>query len=420
MDYDYVNFLYNNGNGTCEWTYDSILAFKNRPWHGRIYILPIIGLAHVDHANEYFICDLVIKREDGVLSLDYHLTSSYEAVAQVTLNAEVEYALLSDTPQRQRLPSITLDGIGIQPTRGHVETALDATDPLVLNISAFTELPDGTTKKFEFQHFYIGEYGMGKNIRREGKPVKLLRRDVQKPLVPEAPAGLAIDRAHNRVFGVFGLGSERTGVRQAILDIPEVTLDIGYCTGRDSYGYGLGDFPYDYERLFQYRVLVFSNVQDKEFRRIGASILLPWLEAGGGLVICGGENAFTFELEEHDITQYYPVAPVQRTLRRGPLQLQAPPRPDHPIFAGVDLSALPYLYYYHDIALKPDAPATVLMSVGDKPFIVEQRRGKQLTVVVAANGFGAATEFDDKPGLREWSEWPKLFANIIRYAAAER
>lgn len=416
MDYDYINMLYNCANTTCEWTYDSILSFERQPWRGRIYILPVIGLSGVDYANEYFICEIRAKRDDGKLAIDYYLTSSYEKVAQVMINTEVEHSLLEKEPQSTRLKTISIDGIGIEPASGHVEAEIAAPDPLVLNVTAFAELPDGTVKKFPFQSFYVGEYGLGKNIRRDGKPVKLLHRAVRSPRVPEVPAGLAINRKDCNVFGVFGLGTHRLGLSGAVQSIPGAKLEIGYCTGRDVYGYALGDFPYDYDRLFDFRALILSNVQDLEFRAIGASVLLPWLKAGGGLVIVGGENAFNFELRGHEINRYYPIQPKGKNIRKGPLQLQ-PPSPTHPIFRGIDVSGLPYLYYYHAIELKEGCGAQVLMKVGEHPFIVEHRTGDQITMAVAANGFGAESDFPGKIHVRKWPQWQKLFANIMQYAA---
>ena len=416
MDYDYINFLYDCGNTTCEWTYDSILSFKDQPWKGRVYILPMIGMSEVDYANEYFICDLNVRRGDGKLAVDYYLTSSYEKAARVTFNTEVEYELLAEKSAAKKFKPVTVDGIGIQPEKGHTEIDFTATDPLLFNITAYVELPDGTTKKFEFQNFHVGEYGMGKNERRDGKPVKLLYRPVAKPKIPAMPSGLTINREAFNVFGVFGLGSERMGLRQAVLAIPDARLEIGYCTGRDVYGYGLGDFPYDFDRLFNNRVMILSNIQDKEIRRIGASILLPWLKAGGGLVIAGGENAFTFELREHEVNDYYPLAVKGHSLRKGPARLQAPLVPDHPIFTGISLEDPPYLFYYHDLALKTKGNANVLMTAGSAPFIVEHRKDNQITMVVTANIFGHPDEFGGKTHLRNWPEWPRLFANIVRYA----
>ncbi len=421
MDYDYTEMLYNCATTTDEWMYDGILTTRDTPWKGRVYILPIIGLSWVHYANEYFILELQPRREEGGrMRLEYRVTSSYEAAARVTFNTEVCFNLLDETkgPERIRFDPVTIDGLSLQPARTAVEVPLTAPDPVVFNITAYVELPDGVMKTFRFQHYHAGEYdsGQGLNRRRDGTPVFLLDRAVRKPRVPEVPAGLTITRNTNSIFAVLGLGSHRMGLPQAIARIPGAKLESGYCTGRDAYGYGLTDFPYDYDRLFTHRVMILANSQAKEIRTIGASILIPWLEQGGGLVLTGGENAFTFAFDEHPFERFIPVVPQKGNLRHSPQQLKPPEVPDHPIFKGIDLSRLPGLPYVHAIEVKPGQDARVLMRIGEYPFIVEQRTGKQITLVVAANPFGTDADLQGMQHLRQWDQWPALFANIVSYA----
>ena len=427
MDYDYVEKLYNCFNsdgdsGSTEWWYDSILAFKGRPWKGRVYILPIIGLSRVDYANRYFIAAVEPKRDEGRLAIDFGLTASYESAAKVTLRTEVEYDLEKPAAERrkQTLAPIEFDGLSIQPKRELSAVDFTAADPLLLNITAFVELPDGKVEKFFFQQFYTGEYKLKGNLNIKGDPLVKLERKVRNPLVPEVPPGLSINREVFNVFAIHGFGTTRLGLETAVRQIiPTAKYEIGYCSGIANSMNGLTDFPYDYERLFNCRAMVFSNIQDKEFRRIGASILLPYLRAGGGLVVVGGQYSFSYELEEHEINQYYPVAVKPDSIQGGPLQLQKPELPDHPVFRGLDLSKLPFVLYPHAVALKPGTDARVLMKVGDLPFIIEKRTGNQITMVVTANPFGDAADFPGKTALRDWPEWPKLFANLVRYAGQD-
>ncbi len=427
MDYDYVEKLYNcffegGDSGTTEWWYDSILVFKDRPWKGRVYILPIIGLGRVDYANRYFIAAVEPTRDEGRLSVGFALTSSYESAAKITLKTEVVCDLEKPAGERRTvaLPPAAFDGLTLQPRREVSVAEFAADDPLLLNITALVELPDGQVEKFQFQRFYTGEYKLKGNRTIQGGPLVKLDRRVRNPLVPEVPPDLTINRTAFNVFGIHGFGTLRLGLEQAVKQlIPNSRYEIGYCTGTAGAQNGLTDFPYDYARLFDCRVMVLSNIQDKEFRRIGASILLPYLKAGGGLVIVGGQYAFSYELEEHPINQYYPVAVHPNSIQPGPLQLQSPLVPDHPVFRGIDLTRLPVLLYAHDISLKPGSQARVLMKAGDKPFLIEQRVGSQITLVVAANPFGASGGPGGQVSLRDWPEWPKLFANVVRYAGQD-
>ncbi|MDA0838086.1 MAG: hypothetical protein O3B01_16800 [Planctomycetota bacterium] len=423
MDFDYVGKLYNcfenhGESGTSEWWYNSILSFSKQPWKGRVYILPMIGLSRVDHANPHFICAMEPRREEGQLVVDFALTSSYESAAQVTLVTEVRYNLAGEKPATVQAEPLIIDNLAIQPTRARLAVELDAPDPLLFKVKAFVELPEGDVKTYTFQRFYTGDYRLKSNIRNVGAgPLVTLDRPVQNPLVPPVPAGLSINRKDFKVFGIHGVGTLRLGLEQAVKnDIPAAVYETGYCVGFDAPQNGLTDFPYDYERLYDHRVLVLSNVQDREFRRVGASILLPWLEAGGGLVMVGGPFAFSFEHREHPINSRYPFVPQENTLRRGPLQLQPPDMPDHPIFAGIKLDNLPWLHFYHDLDLKKDSGARVLMRVGDQPFIVERVHEKQRTIAVTINPFGKEAFFDGKLHVRNWDQWPNLFVNIVKYA----
>jgi len=418
MDFDSTQTLYNCGNTTEEWWYDGILVFNKTPWKGRVYILPVIGLGHIDYANEYFIVEAQSTRDNGKLVIDYNVTSSYEQVARVTINTEVVADLTTGSGQSSKLKPVTFEGISVQPTRGHLEFDLADNGPLQFNISAFVELPDGSSKQYDFQRLDMGSYKLKKNVTDNATPWRLLNRQIRNPKVPEPPPGIAINTTTFNVFGVFGFGTSRLGIKEAIATIPNSKLTVGYCVGSDPPASGLSDFPYDYERLFDCRVLVMGNMQDREIRRVGASVMLPWLQAGGGLVFTGGANAFTFELEQHAINDYYPLVPTDNAIHKGPLQLAAPSPEvkDHPIFKGVDLSSLPWMYYVQDLTLKNDPSIKVLMKVGGKPFIVEKKTGKQITVVVANNAFGIDKDFPGKTHVTQWKAWPTLYANILTYA----
>ena len=196
--------------------------------------------------------------------------------------------------------------------------------------------------------------------------------------------------------------------------------DIGYTPGYQAYDLGLTDFPYDYQRLYNYRVFVWHNARLDVSRMVGAAILANYCKDGGGLVLTTGDNALTWEYTDpaNPLNDFIPIVPKEDNLFKGALQLNSP-APDHPIFRGVNMTALPWAFWTHDVALKP-GPAKVLLKVGDRPFIVELSQGEQRTMVVLAAPFGGKTEFPGKVPFWEWPEWPKLYANIVRYAGHEQ
>ena len=418
MDYDYINFLYNCGTGTAEWIYDNVLILNDRPWKSRCYILPVMGLSKVDYANEYFIVEVAPKRTKGRMDITYNVTASYEPVKRVTFNTEIVSNLLGEK-KKAKLDPIEVQGLGVAPVIGTAGFDAPDEDPLLLNVTAFVELADGSIQKKEFQYFHVGEYRLKDNIRIDlVTPVVQLERPVQKPFVPVPKEGMTVNRKDNNYFAVLGNLGTRLKLREAVRAAGKMSeeTDIGYTPGWNVSQSGLTDFPYDYTRLFEYRSILFHNTEPETIRRVGASILVNYLTRGGGLVLTGGDSAFTTELSSpvHDINNYIPVKAKGNNLAKTTLQLNSPVA-DHPIFKGIDLSKLPYAYFVHDLELKPDLPSKVLMKVGDKPFIIELTRGDQRTICVLSAPFGDEGVNAGKPAYWSWDQWEKLMSNIMKY-----
>ena len=424
MDYDYLNFVYNCGSSTEEWIYDNVLVLKTRPWKSRIYILPVIGLSRVDYADPWFIVEINAKRTKTSLDFQYLVTASYEKVNKITFNTTVDYGHLTEKSGTRKLDPVTVDGLGVEPVEGVVSMPNPPVDPMLLSLKAYVELPDGKLIEKQFQFFHVGEYKFRDNIRQDLRtPVAKLERRIQNPYIPVPQENAKVNTKDFRVFAMLGNHSTHLQLREAIRSIEGLKLgvhDFGYTPGWVVSQNGLTDFPYDYERLFNYRTVIFANCQTTLPRRVGSSIMANYLKRGGGLVLTGGDSAFRVEWNDpkHEFDDYVPVIPKQRSIRRGVLQLNSPVA-EHPIFRGIDLSKLPYTLYHHDLELKPDLPSKVLMKVGEKPFIVELSRGNQRTVAVLCMPFGDPAEHPDQQPYWAWSEWQKLFANIVKYTGHE-
>jgi len=417
MDYDYLRFLYNCGNTTSEWVYDNVLVLKSRPWKGRTYVLPVMGLSWVHYADEYFIVQVEPRRARDRLDIVYRATASYTPVKRITFNTELEWDHIQGKRTR-RLDPVAVEELGVAPVEGTVAVEDPPDDPFLLNVAAHIERPDGTIEKREFQCFHLGKYKEGDNVGPDGTTVLApLRRPPQKPFVPEPGEALRVDRATWRVFGVLGNFSRRLSLREAVRSIPAQMgeqADIGF-----TYGFAqLTDFAFDYERLFAYRVVLLANCQPDVLRRVGATILANYLKRGGGLVLTGGDSAFRSRFQDppHELDDYIPIATKpEGGLKKQTVRLNSPAT-GHPIFTGIDLADLPHLYYYHDVEPRADLPCKVLMKAGDAPFIVELTRGEARVVAVLAVPFGEEELNPGKPPLWRWGQWQKLLANVVKYA----
>jgi hypothetical protein len=417
MDYDYLRFLYNCGNTTAEWVYDNVLVTKDRPWQGRTYVLPVMGLSAVHYADEYFVVQVDPRRTPGRMDVVYRVTGSYKPVKKITFNTELEYDHLKGKKVRKLDPA-EAEGLGVAPVEAALAFENPPEDPMLLNVTAHVELPDGAVQKRKFQYFLLGKYKENDNLTADGKGVLApLERTLQRPFIPEPKATLKVDRQAWRVFGALGNFSRRLGLKAAVRSIPAEMgedADIGY-----TYGFAaLTDFAFDYDRLFRYRVVVLANSQQDVLRRVGASVLARYLALGGGLVLTGGDSAFRFRYTDppHELDDYFPIAAApEGGLLKQTVRLNTPAA-DHPVFKGVDLSNLPYLYYYHDVKPREGVACKVLMKAGEAPFIVELTRGEARVLAVMCTSFGQKELNPGKCPLWEWDQWPKLFANIVKYA----
>ncbi len=423
MDYDYLFFLYNCGITTSEWVYDNCLVFNNRPVKSRIYVLPIMGLEKVDHATKYFIVQLKPIREEGRLRLQYKVVSSYEKARKITFIPEVEHNLLEPKPTKVTLGALEFAELGIEPTTREAAMKEPSTDPVLIKTTAFVELADGTQKEEVFEHFHVGRYTFGRNIQRDLKtPVRKLARRNQNPRIPVPAQNLTVNRQDFKIFALLGNHSRVLHLEQALrLVRPDVKLELGYHPGFVVGKTGLTDFPYDYDRLFDFRVVVLNNSVFDPARYVGLHILHNYLRRGGGLVFGGGENTFGLAPfnEAHPIYDYLPFDKGS-LIKRGPVRINSPAK-DHPVFKGLNLSALPWQYYVQQVKLKSKdklkAIPKVLLKAGGQPLIVEYSPYKgQRTMIVLALPYGDPAEFAGKTTLHNWSQWPKLYANIVRYA----
>jgi hypothetical protein len=419
MDYDYLSFLYNCGISTSEWIYDNLLILRDRPVKTRIYILPTMGLEKVDHATEYFIAQLKPIRDKSGLRLQYKVVSSYRPAKKVTFIAETETNLLDPTPTKATLGALEFSELGIEPTTREALLEGQSTDPVKIRTTAYVDLADGTQVKQTFEYFHVGDYSLRGNIRKDlTTPVAKLERRPQEPFIPTPAADLKVNRQAWQVFTILGNHTRRLHLAEAMQTIPGMQLQTAYHPGFTVPRTGLTDFPYDYDRLFNFRAVVLHNSIFDIARLVGLSILNNYLDRGGGLVYGGGDNVFGMTPQDtaHPIHRYLPYTSGAIVAQEA--QLNSPVA-DHPIFKGIDLANLPWQYYVQQVTPKPELPAApkVLLKVGDQPFIVEYTPvAGQRTMIVLAQPYGVPAEHPGKTPLWAWPEWPKLYANVVRYA----
>ncbi len=391
MDASYVQCLYNCGNSTLEWFADNMLITKTRPLKTRIYILPLIGLDKVHFADPHMILRLYPRllkkgRHKGSVELRFSVCPSYRRIKKITFETWVTYGLHERDPQKVKMlhPLPVVRNLRVESPRhatGIVKRpdgiAFSSQTPLRFDVTAHIELLDANgrliLKEVKFQYFHLANYPTRKNAHLQGgEPLAKLDRVDARPWLPTPDKDLQINRKQFKLFVLMGPHGRHYRLPEAIRHVAtnngaqaiwDKQADTGYSVGYPIARLGLSNFPYDYSRLFQYRVFINCNTQTDVSRLVGQSILAGYLRAGGGYVSFGGESAYAVPAPRgHALNVFDPVAFRARSIELAPKGKAAKvivTAPKHPIFTGngkqakaIDLSKLPVALSWQALTLK--------------------------------------------------------------------
>lgn len=392
MDPQYLQCIYNCGNSTCEWFGDNMLITRKRPIDTRVYILPVIGIDRVHFADPHMILRLTPKvraegEKAGTMDLKFSVLPSYRQVRRIVFDVWATYGLHERQPKKVKLDGRpTVRNLRVESPRPASATvrrpdgvAIAKDTPLLFDVTANIELLDEqgrlVTKKRSFQYFHLGAYPTGKNLHLQGRePLAVMDRVDIRPWIPSPPSDLVVDRSQFKIFTLVGPHGWHYRIPHAIAQIRaggkpaswDKDADAGYSVGFPASQTGLSNFPYDYERLFGFRVFINCNTQTNVTRLVGQSILANYIRGGGGYVSFGGEAAYCAPAPEgHQLTMYDPVEFRGRSIVMAEPSQAARLRvvaPKHPVFKGVPVENLPYAYSWHDLKVK---------TATDKPFLYD-------------------------------------------------
>lgn len=418
MDPAYVQSLYNCGNSTLEWFADNMLITRERPLKTRIYILPVIGLNQVHFADPHMILKLEPRiTDDGAVELRYSALPSYRKIKRITFDTVATYGFHERQPRevRGREPMPVVRNLRVESPRHAVGTFVrpdgipfTGKSPLLFDVAARVEFFDRKLRlrrrTVRFQYFHLGAYPTRKNYHlQDGQPLVVMKRIDARPWIPSPGRALEIDRNAFRVFLLGGPHVRHYGIRRAIRDARTTSGKIAW-DGKDDAGYtvgftanttGLTNFPYDYERLFGYRVLINNNSQTDVLRLVGQSILAGFLGRGGGYITFGGEAAYVASAPEgHALNAFEPVVYRHRSIAIAPKGKPARLKvlkPNHPIFKGngknapaIDLRVLPQALSWHRLALKRQTAKPFMHDPHEKIALVYGRLPADLRKAVEA------------------------------------
>jgi uncharacterized membrane protein len=178
-------------------------------------------------------------------------------------------------------------------------------------------------------------------------------------------------------------------------------------------GLTLSYFPADYPSLMAYDLVILGNVPAAPMDLVGQEMLKDYVEAGGNLLVLGGDQAFG----QADFANKALVAQIPvdlgghynwRKLPRGTLKVAAA----HAVTQGVQFAGKDTVYYSH--LCTPKEGAVVAVTAGDRPILVlgTTAKGGRIACVLATpfgEAAGGETAFWDAPA------WSQLMQNTVQW-----
>ncbi|MHB9132613.1 MAG: glutamine amidotransferase [Armatimonadota bacterium] len=178
-------------------------------------------------------------------------------------------------------------------------------------------------------------------------------------------------------------------------------------------------FPQKHEDLYKYNVVMLTNVSAFGMNYQGRKVLRDFIQAGGGLVILGG--AYTLGQGSFADTFMDDLLPVQVSGVKEVVHADKPlilAPGNSSLLQGIDATTWkkqPAVYWLHQVKPKPEA--TIHLTAGGQPVLITGNFGKGRIAVFTGTVMGKA-QGQETP-CWQWSGWPTLLANTVRWASSK-
>jgi uncharacterized membrane protein len=398
MDYNDLWFLYNcTGANTMEWQYEAVAIPPGKSWKTAVTMIPISGLDSLTFASEQLLMSTKMAEDKpaGKLNVAETFAATEAPLTSLDVTASLETLLTNQQAgekKPQRLENLTTD-----PQSLSVSFPYDTTkrEPAVLRLALSGQTAAGPlTANPEL--WYGGSMSSNTNMT-DGGPFYAIPAPakVRHLLKPDKIA--RIHAPVPQVLEIKGLLAPAYRLPLALdASLPGAEVTEGYMYN-GVFGATLDYFPYDYDKLMSMDLVVLADVSRETLGDTAMEMLDDYVTHGGHLLVLGGPLAFGDG--EYKGSLLESVLPVLST---GSFDLQPCPTPG-PAFGSGLLAGVPAYDFtsdnwVHRVKVKPGA--TVLLSAGATPLIVQGTFGTGTTTCVLATPVGK----EDWTTSRQWRE----------------
>lgn len=191
---------------------------------------------------------------------------------------------------------------------------------------------------------------------------------------------------------------------------PAAVIKYGYVYNGGVFGWSMDYFPYDYDMLMSYDLVILGDVNTASLGETALEMLKDYCGHGGNILVLGGPLAYGNGGYKGTVVE--DMLPV---VIKGPFDLQR-------VKTGAKISIIPGILssgsvsalcpeYIHQMKAGPDAQ--VLMSCGSSPMIVLGRYGSGKICCISAVPLGKSV-FCDTP------QWQEILEYLLKNMGLNR
>lgn len=423
FDYNYLQQTYTSG-GTGEWFMEQVPIGPGRSFQTRYLVKPTAKLENFVYGSRRLVADL---HADEMADDQVQVTHDLEAVYTTAKQAHVEIQV-TGWVSKEKIAQETYEIGNLGYIRHRQQFSFPAeklTDGVV--ISAIVR-SGPNEDRYEF--YYAGDQAEEErrsiSFATKGRAVASNRGDAyfraqprkhknfDKPDFAEVPRP-AKDRY--RCLVVYGLYTHILNLDDAVSDRDrqgKIPVEFNWANCPPN---AVETFPGTYNELFQYDLIVLSDVNAAALGDIAIEMLCDYVHEGGSLLVVGGPYAYGNG--EFDGSRFLQVLPVHLS---GPFDLKwagkgmswplERKQADHPLLAGISFTQNPRVFWHHFLTPKQDA--RVVLTAGKQPACVVGRygKGKVAALSLSPTGVGLAGEI----AWWDWDGWFPLVNNLFTWA----
>jgi len=412
MDYNHLWFLYNcTGASTIEWQDDAVILPAGKTWQTQVAMVPVSKLEAVSYASGKLLVGVSFKEDKAAGRL--HVTQTYIVPAKPLKSLSVRTGLETlMTHRKQESAAQSMAGLGFQPRTIAVSFPYDTVkrEPAVVRLSFSGQTAAGQAFSEEAELWYPGSRTANVDTMY-ATPIYTIKgpKKVKTLIKPDRIARIVKDRP--QVLFLKGFLSRHYRLEPAMKKVgPGVQIKEGFAY-HSFWGWFFDFFPYGYETLMTYDLVILGDVSAPCLGEAGLEMLKDYCHNGGNLLVLGGPMAYgSGGYRTTVLDQMLPVASQKsfdlRPVAKGAVTASFPP-------GTVSAAAAETLRpeYVHQVKAKPGAD--VLMTCGPWPMIVLGKYGSGKVCCVTAPPMGQSS-YCDSP------QWQDVLAYLFTHLGVKR